>query len=538
MGLLSELTSIKEDISDTLTNNKVSRFAYTQQAYEDNDADGVTVYNVNQEQNIPVGTPSVMKVNETVVERGWRARASSITRMLMNHFLGRISYNLNKANDMINSILSNLISYIGQADGLATLDSNGKITRSELPKSDVAVNDTNTLFTAKGAFDYTLGSLTGRDWLCKVFGWAFGKTWRGTNITNGINEIVFSGDIFVAGTETGCWWSTDGKSWTLGTGIDPTFNIKNVVYGNGAWVAYASHNGNYWSEDGKVWSLCNGLDSSLDYTRSLRYANGIWLISISSQDDNKGYWSENGKDWTLCTGLPIDWANYRTLDYFYYANSLWLCTIANAGSYWSLDGKNWSSATSGLTSGTVAQYCYANNIWVAVTNSTSTNCWWSVNGKDWSQGTGGLLTNATTEVVYLNGIWLSGNYWSTNGKDWTQTTTSLSPNVLGKFFYAGGIWFATTTSTPYWSENGKTWTAFTSSTARAYCFGFANGVWLKTDSNGCWWSNDGKTTWTLGGGGSYGNVLLHVKGTWILGTVTGIFWSGLDLLIDQGYFVD
>jgi len=139
MGLKEELTSIKTNISDGVVANKVSKFAYTDTAYSENDVDGVATYDVTKEQNIPLGTPSVMKVNETVVTKGWRARASSITRMLMNHFLGRISYNLNKANDMINSILSNIISYLGTANGIATLDTNGRIPYAQLPDSMVTL---------------------------------------------------------------------------------------------------------------------------------------------------------------------------------------------------------------------------------------------------------------------------------------------------------------------------------------------------------------------------------------------------------------
>ena len=218
MGIISELTTIKEDISDGVVANKVSRFAYTQQAYEDNDANGVTVYNVNQEQNIPVGTPSVMKVNDTVVDKGWRARASSITRMLMNHFLGRISYNLNKANDMINSILDNIISYLGTADGIATLDSNALVPPTQLPKSSVAEDTDTKMFTAKGAFDYMLRSRNAYSWLGKVLGYAL------------------------------------GKAWTQGTGSMTTYRFASVYYANGIWVAGSDGNG--------LW--CSGIDTLIE----------------------------------------------------------------------------------------------------------------------------------------------------------------------------------------------------------------------------------------------------------------------------------
>lgn len=131
MGIASDLSVIKE-VSDTLTGNKVARFAYTQQAYDDNDADGVQAYNVNNEQNIPVASASIMKVNDTVIDKGWRARASSITRMLMNHFLGRLSYNVNKLTDMFDSLLTAINANLGVADGFATLNASGKVPDAQL----------------------------------------------------------------------------------------------------------------------------------------------------------------------------------------------------------------------------------------------------------------------------------------------------------------------------------------------------------------------------------------------------------------------
>lgn len=135
MGTLNEdLTEIKS-VEDALTSNKVARFAYTENAYNNNDADGVDVYNVDNEQNIPNGTASIMKVNQTVINKGYRAQASSITRMLMNHFLGRLSYNVNKVNDNMSSLLSTLQSHLGTSNGIATLDADGRVPYSQLPES-------------------------------------------------------------------------------------------------------------------------------------------------------------------------------------------------------------------------------------------------------------------------------------------------------------------------------------------------------------------------------------------------------------------
>lgn len=138
MGTLNEDLSAIKEVEDKIIANKVARFAYTEEAYTTNDANGVAEYNVNNAQNIPTADASVLKVNETVLSKGYRAQASSVTRMLLNHFFGRMSYNLNKVNDNVSNLIATLIGHRGTANGFATLDENGKVPSSQLP---VQAND-------------------------------------------------------------------------------------------------------------------------------------------------------------------------------------------------------------------------------------------------------------------------------------------------------------------------------------------------------------------------------------------------------------
>ena len=135
MGTLNEDLSAIKEVEDKIVTNKVARFAYTDKAYNTNDANGVAEYNVNNDQNIPTADASVLKVNETVLSKGYRAQASSVTRMLLNHFFGRMSYNLNKVNDIVSNLIATLIGHRGTANGFATLDENGRIPYSQLPES-------------------------------------------------------------------------------------------------------------------------------------------------------------------------------------------------------------------------------------------------------------------------------------------------------------------------------------------------------------------------------------------------------------------
>ncbi len=150
--LLEELTALKT-AEDKITGNKVANFAYDDYAYEHDDANGVNTYNVNNHQNIPNGTANILKVNPTILTKGWRAQASAITRMLIDHFLGRCSYNLNKVNDHFSSLLTKLIAFIGEPNGLATLDENGRVA---LLNNVVNTGDSNTP-TENGTNKFTTG---------------------------------------------------------------------------------------------------------------------------------------------------------------------------------------------------------------------------------------------------------------------------------------------------------------------------------------------------------------------------------------------
>lgn len=155
MGTLNEDLSAIKEVEDKIIANKVARFAYTDEAYTTNDANGVAEYDVSKEQNIPTADASILKVNETVLSKGYRAQASSITRMLVNHFFGRMSYNLNKVNDIVSNLIATLIGHRGTANGFATLDENGRIPYSQLPESAMEYKgqwnaETNTPTLADG----------------------------------------------------------------------------------------------------------------------------------------------------------------------------------------------------------------------------------------------------------------------------------------------------------------------------------------------------------------------------------------------------
>ena len=258
MGTLNEDLSAIKEVEDKIVANKVARFAYTDEAYTTNDANGVTEYDVNKAQNIPTADASVLKVNETILSKGYRAQASSITRMLVNHFLGRMSYNLNKVNDNVSNLIATLIGHRGTANGFATLGTDGRVPDSQLPVG-------------------------------KIFGYLLGRAWTqgtGSSTSYTFYSVYYANGIWVAGSYLqGLWWSTDGKTWTKGTGSSPDGYFQSVYYANGIWVAGSFAAGLWWSTDGKAWT--QGTGSSTTYTfNTVYYANGIWVAGSL----NYGLW--------------------------------------------------------------------------------------------------------------------------------------------------------------------------------------------------------------------------------------------------------
>lgn len=224
--LKSEIESLEEK-EGKLVNNKVANFAYTDTAYDTDDANGHNDYVYSRDNNIPVKDLDVINVNETVITKGYRSQASSVTRMFMNHFLGRVSYNLNKTVDVVKGLLTQIKSYIGQPNGLATLDETGRVPLEQLPESTIVYKgqwnaSTNTPHLANGT------GTQGDFYEVSVAGWFNAETGESSGTEAEGYVHYFSGDGIIY----------DGSSWNRrGSGEIKTVNgvapelgdVKNVI---------------------------------------------------------------------------------------------------------------------------------------------------------------------------------------------------------------------------------------------------------------------------------------------------------------------
>ena len=383
MSLTSDLNDIKT-LQTGLKNNKVTRFAYTQNAYDANTVDGVSDYDAERGQNVPTDSPSVMKVNTTVVNKGYRARASSLTRMFLNHLFGRISYNLNKINDLFYSFLDSLITYIGNANGLATLDGDGHIPYSQLPESAVEYKggwnaSTNTPTLADG---------TGGNGDTYVVNVAGTQNLGSGNITFYVNDrVIYNGSVwqkFSSGTvksvsevqpdavtgNVDLSTQTDltkifpstflsrlflpllGDVWAKATGSVTNLTFNDLAYGNGIVVGCTSTGGVYRStDDGKSWSSATTSAVTSKTWKAVAFNNGLFHVSDCTTDSAGAYWSTDGNSWTLCANTTGVTNTYKAQ----YGQNKW----SLGSTLLSSDGKTFT-----VTSGYGGIPYYADGDWI------------------------------------------------------------------------------------------------------------------------------------------------------------------------------
>ena len=90
-----------------LKSAKVSRFSYRDAAYTNDDIEGVENYDYTRDMNVPSLTKT--DTEASVLDAGARAQFSSLTKNALNHFFGRVSYNLNKVIDFLSDFLDDFI---------------------------------------------------------------------------------------------------------------------------------------------------------------------------------------------------------------------------------------------------------------------------------------------------------------------------------------------------------------------------------------------------------------------------------------------
>ena len=520
MSLTSDLNAIKT-VQDGVKNNKVTRFAYTANAYANNDVDGHSDYVATRDNNIPLSDLSVIEVNQTVVDKGFRARASALNRMFLNHLFGRVSYNLNKINDLFNDLLVKVVANLGVPNGLATLDANGRIPYTQLPEDAMEYQgdwnaQTNTPTLADG---------TGTK----------GDTY---NVSVGGTQDLGSGDIvFFAGDRViyngSVWQRASGGNILTVSEIAPSESNGNVdlskqtdvkkilnsnflnkiysLFSAKGWVkmsdvgtplASAEDNGTYYvvstsgiysSIDRVHWTKEYTVTDNLKSTRvAIAVADGIVaVVCCALTNISNGLVAivkSSSSDDTFRRQVVTASGTSDDIAVPFIANGVLMIAVAGGNSNASLG--LWRSTDYGVTfthvisTGQVFRPTYQNGL--CHVRSQSLGFAYSEDfGATWTVCTynpSSLNKSPYTPVLYANGIWLVGcqsggqlPLWSSDGKTWQQGTgDTLVSSGIAKIAYVNNLWFAIEdavsasgsdpTRLGFCSEDGKVWTPCTVST--------------------------------------------------------------------------
>ena len=474
MGTLNEdLASIKE-VEDKITANKVANFAYTDKAYTDNDANGVIEYDVSKEQNIPSSDASILKVNETVLQKGYRAQASSVTRMLLNHFFGRVSYNLNKVNDCVSNLVATLSSHLGKANGIATLDNDGHIPYSQLPESAVEYKgnwnaDTNTPQLVDGTGnmgDLYIVSVAGRQDLGSgEVNYLVGdriiynqnNIWEklsGGSVRSVENRLPdASGNISlpVAGMLTKGLVAQSALTVKVKENLtlDSNYKLTSVAFGNNLFVAVGAGNFIFTSPDGINWS------EKFDYIHfnSVTFGNNLF-VAVGNYGNIKT--SPDGITWTSRT------SNADSGAYLYeviYANNMFVAVGEKENILTSPDGITWTKVFSSTTN-QLNSVTFGNNLFVAVGGGKPVT---STDGITWTKQASSSLNRVSNKIIFGNNTFVAlkqGGYYSvsTDGINWTESG-KFTAEATTVAVFAHNMFFAVAASSgkSFLSVDGINW---------------------------------------------------------------------------------
>jgi hypothetical protein len=209
------------------------------------------------------------------------------------------------------------------------------------------------------------------------------STWNA--VAYGLGKFVAVGSSSSYASQA--MYSTDGSNWTL-TSVAPAYTAQSIAFGNGTFVA-VSNVGVMYSTNGTSWSVAA---QSFINGSSVVFGSGKFVVSVSSGY----YYSTDGNNWTL-----VNLGSTRAHLAFGLGNFVGLGSAQNVAS--SADGITWNftndSNAQSLYLGPVA---YGNGTFVSLVISGVPYALYSTNGgSSWTKFSIG--TDNINSIAYGNG---------------------------------------------------------------------------------------------------------------------------------------
>ena len=242
----------------------------------------------------------------------------------------------------------------------------------------------------------------------------------------GVAAVLFLAGIVVSTTENAAQAST--CTWTS-SAATASLSWREVVYGNGRWVAVASSgalNRVMTSEDGITWTERTAADD-LQW-QSVTYGNGLFVAvaqDAGGSASDRVMTSPDGITWTLRTAAAANtWTSVT------FGNGLFVA-VSTGGTdrvMTSPDGITWTARPTTITS-TWGSVTYGNGLFVAVADFGG-NVMTSPDGITWTARTG-AASDPWMSVTHGNGLFVAvaqtgaGQVMtSPDGITWTERTAA------------------------------------------------------------------------------------------------------------------
>lgn len=434
----------------------------------------------------------------------------------------------------------------------------------------------NSLFVAVGDKGALVTSTDGRNW-----------NRPSIPVSLDFTAVAFVGGQFIAlcSTSSGLLTSTDGLTWTIRNLPYSSYaTLSGIAYGNGRYVIVGQGSNSWFSLDGTTWSLSSGLVPC----NSVIFANNQF---VAAGTNGAVYTSPTGEAWTSSTtNLPIRsvafgsgrflavgmtgailsssdgiaWNNlstsYSGLRGIAFAHGLYVAVGGNTF-LTSPDGEHWTPRKLDSISiyTPLATVAYGADRFVAL---AGTAIYTSLDGLTWSAS--GILPSpmlTANDLIFDNGSFVAVGKTgaictSLDGLNWTARTSGTSEELFSVSYRGGQYVSVGSKSTILTSPDAISWTSHSSSTSTdLYGVTIGNGVYIAIGLDGVILRSTDAINWApvappfpvtmrsiAFGGGEFlafgdGAVFRSTDGLQWVASATGTTLLQLDVLWDGSGFV-